>query len=295
MVLLFALLFLKMPIAFAVALVGFLGMWTLTKNSTASLSMLGSIPYGEVANFILCVAPLFILMGELADYSGMSDDLFDTAHKWLGRLRGGLSMSSVAGCAGFSAVCGDSLATAVTMGSVALPEMRKKNYSPSLATGGIAAGGTLGILIPPSVGFIFYALVTEESVGKLFIAGILPGLLLSGLFILCIYLIARLDPSKAPRGEKTTLREKLRSLKGVVAMLALFVLILGGILGGVFSPTEGGAIGSVGAFIYATFRRRINKEVLLKAKAPPTPPAPWGRSHGRNYPGPESGRAHIWS
>lgn len=270
MVLLFVLLFLKMPIAFAMALVGFLGMWALTKNYSASLSMLGSIPYGEVANFILCVAPLFILMGELAYYSGMSDDLFDTAYKWLGRLPGGLSMSSIAGCAGFSAVCGDSLATAVTMGSVALPEMQKKNYSPSLAAGGIAAGGTLGILIPPSVGFIFYALVTGESIGRLFIAGILPGILLSGLFIFCIYLIAKMDPSKAPRGEKTTFSEKVRSLKGVIAMLALFVLILGGILGGIFSPTEGGAIGSVGAFIYALFRRRISKTVLLKATAEAT-------------------------
>ena len=265
MIFLFTLLFLKMPIPFAMALIGFLGMWTLSGNTMASLSMLGSIPYGEAANFILCVAPLFILMGELAYYSGMSDDLFETAYKWLGRLPGGLSMSSVAGCAGFSAVCGDSLATAVTMGSVALPEMRKKNYSPSLATGGIAAGGTLGILIPPSVGFIFYALVTEESIGRLFVAGILPGVLLTTLFIFCIYLIAKLDPSKAPRGEKTTFKEKLIALKGVVAMLGLFVLILGGILGGIFSPTEGGAIGSVGAFIYALFRRRINLTVLKKA------------------------------
>jgi tripartite ATP-independent transporter DctM subunit len=267
MVFLFSLIFLKIPIAFAMALVGFLGMWTLTGNAMASLSMLGSIPYGEVANFVLCVAPLFILMGQLAYYSGMSDDLFDTAHKWLGRLPGGLSMSSVAGCAGFSAVCGDSLATAVTMGSVALPEMRKKNYSPSLATGGIAAGGTLGILIPPSVGFIFYALVTEESIGKLFVAGILPGILLTCLFIFCIYLIARLDPSKAPRGEKTTFKEKMIALKGVVAMLGLFVLILGGILGGIFSPIEGGAIGTVGAFSYALYRRRINLKVLKKATA----------------------------
>lgn len=265
MILLFALIFLKMPIAFAMAFVGFLGMWTLTGNANASLSMLGSIPYGEVANFVLCVAPLFIFMGELVYFSGMSDDLFETAYKWLGRLPGGLSMSSIAGCAGFAAVCGDSLATAITMGSVALPEMQKKKYSPSLATGGIAAGGTLGILIPPSVGFIFYALVTEESIGKLFIAGILPGILLTCLFILCIYLIAKMDPSKAPRGEKTTFKEKMISLKGVLPMLGLFVLILGGILGGIFSPTEGGAIGAVGAFVYALFRRRINLKVLKQA------------------------------
>jgi tripartite ATP-independent transporter DctM subunit len=270
MCLLFVLLFLKMPIGFAMALVGFLGMWTLLQNPLAALHLLGQTPYSETASFILAVAPLFIFMGELAFYSGMSQDLFDTAYKWFGRLPGGLSISSIAGCSGFAAVCGDSLATAVTMGSVALPEMRKKNYSPSLATGSIAAGGTLGILIPPSVGFIFYALITEESIGKLFIAGILPGILLSGLFILCIWLLATLHPEKAPRGEQITLKEKLRSLKGVIAMLSLFVLILGGILGGIFSPTEGGAIGAVGAFVYALFRRRINKEVFLKATAEAT-------------------------
>jgi len=260
MCLLFVFIMLKMPVAFAMAVVGFLGMWTLTGNLNASLGLLGVRPYAEVAHFILCVAPLFILMGELAFYSGMSKDLFDTAYKWFGRLPGGLSMSSIAGCAGFAAVCGDSLATAATMGSVALPEMSKKNYSPSLATGGIAAGGTLGILIPPSVGFIFYALITEESIGKLFIAGILPGVLLSGLFIGCIYLWAKANPEAAPRGERTPFKEKMRSLKGVVAMLSLFVLILGGILGGIFSPTEGGAIGTVGAFIYTLFRRRVNKK-----------------------------------
>lgn len=172
-------------------------------------------------------------------------------------------MSAVAGCAGFSAVCGDSLATAVTMGTLAVPEMKKQNYGMRLATGCLAAGGTLGILIPPSVGFIFYAIVTEESIGKLFIAGLIPGLLLAFLFMLSIFIIATIRPELAPRGEVTTFKEKMVSLKGVVGMLLLFVLILGGILGGIFSPVEGGAIGAVGAFVYAALRKRVSKKMVM--------------------------------
>ncbi|MBN2059870.1 MAG: TRAP transporter large permease subunit, partial [Deltaproteobacteria bacterium] len=262
---LFILLLIKMPIGFAMSVTGFLGMLIISKNMTAPLSMLGIAPYHATASFILAVVPLFVLMGELSFYSGISRDLFDSAYKWLGRLPGGLAMSAVAGCAGFAAVCGDSMSTAVTMGAVSLPEMEKKNYSPSLATGSLAAGGTLGILIPPSVGFIFYAIVTEESVGKLFIAGILPGLLLAGLFMLCIYFMAKYKPELAPRGESASLKEKIVSLKGVIPMLLLFLLVLGGILGGIFSPTEGGGIGAVGAFVYALCRKRISRENLMQA------------------------------
>jgi len=265
MLLLFVLLFLRMPIGFAMALIGFLGMWALTGRTMAALRLLGISPYAETASFIMAVLPLFVLMGELAFFSGMSRDLFASAYKWFGRMPGGLAMSSVAGSAGFAAVCGDSLATAVTMGSIALPEMKKRGYSPSLATGGIAAGGTLGILIPPSLGFIFYAIVTEESVGKLFVAGFVPGLLLTALFILYIYIAARRHPHKAPPGESFSIKEKIVSLKGVVAMVGLFTLILGGILGGVFSPTEGGAIGAACCFCYALARGRINKAVLTRA------------------------------
>ncbi|MBW1708616.1 MAG: TRAP transporter large permease subunit [Deltaproteobacteria bacterium] len=265
MVLLFILLLLKMPIGYAMAVTGFLGMLIISKKVAAPLSILGIAPYHSTASFIMAVVPLFILMGELAFYSGISKDLFDAANKWLGRLPGGLSMASVAGCAGFAAVCGDSMSTAVTMGAVSLPEMEKKKYSPSLATGSLAAGGTLGILIPPSVGFIFYAIITEESVGKLFIAGILPGLLLATLFMLSIFLMALYKPQMAPRGDRTSFEEKLISLKGVIPMLLLFFLILGGILGGIFSPTEGGGIGAVGAFLYALARRRISKENLMAA------------------------------
>lgn len=265
MCVLFAFLFLGMPIGFGMCVTGFLGMIVTYKALPPSLGMLGIASYNTAAAYMLTVVPLFILMGELAFHSGISEDLFETANKWLGRLRGGLAMSAVAGCAGFSAVCGDSLATAVTMGTVALPGMKKQKYSMTLSTGSLAAGGTLGILIPPSVGFIFYAIVTEESIGKLFIAGILPGLLLTGLFICTIYFMAKIKPEMAPRGERTSLKEKIVSLKGVVGMLALFILILGGILGGIFSPAEGGAIGAVGAFFYALLRRRVSWQMLVSS------------------------------
>ena len=265
MCVLFLFLFLGLPIGFGMALTGFLGMIVVYQGLPPSLSMLGISSYDTAASYMLTVVPLFILMGEFAYHSGISKDLFDTAYRWLGRLPGGLAISSVAGCAGFSAICGDSLATAVTMGTIAVPEMRKKHYDLSMATGCLAAGGTLGILIPPSVGFIFYAIVTEESIGRLFVAGILPGLLLAALFMGTTYMMARRDPRLGPPGEAFSWKEKLISLKGVVGMLILFVLILGGILSGGFSPVEGGAIGAVGSFVYALVRRRMSYRLLVTA------------------------------
>lgn len=262
MCLLFILLFLGMPIGFGMGLTGFLGMIAVYQGIPPALGNLGIASYNTAASYMLTVVPLFVLMGEFAYQSGISQDLFTTANVWLGRLRGGLAMSSVAGCAGFSAVCGDSLATAVTMGTLAVPEMKKKNYGMRMATGCLAAGGTLGILIPPSVGFIFYAIVTEESIGRLFLAGLIPGVLLAVLFMLTIFITATINPELAPRGEVTTFKEKMVSLKGVVGMLILFVLILGGILAGIFSPVEGGAIGAVGAFVYAALRGRVNKKMI---------------------------------
>jgi tripartite ATP-independent transporter DctM subunit len=260
---LFALLFLGVPIGFGMAITGFLGLMVIHKAVLPSLAMLGIGPYDVSASYMLTVVPLFILMGELAYHSGISNELFGTASKWFGRARGGIAMSAVAGCAGFAAVCGDSLATAVTMGTLAIPEMKKKNYEMGLATGSLAAGGTLGIMIPPSVGFIFYAIVTEESIGKLFVAGIVPGIVLAALFIGYIAIITRLRPQLAPQGEPTTFREKLLSLKGVVGMLILFIVILGGILSGVFNAIEGGAIGAFGAFVYALLKRRVTIQMLF--------------------------------
>jgi tripartite ATP-independent transporter DctM subunit len=263
MLFLFVLLFLGVPIGFGMAITGFLGMIVLNKSLPPSLAMLGIGPYDVGASYMLTVVPLFILMGELAFHSGISNDLFEAANKWFGRMRGGIAMSAVAGCAGFAAVCGDSLATAVTLGAIAIPEMKKKHYDMALATGSLAAGGTLGIMIPPSVGFIFYAIVTEESIGKLFVAGIIPGVVLAILFIVYIGIITRLRPQLAPQGEPSTFREKLISLKGVMGMLILFLVILGGILSGLFNAIEGGAVGAVGAFIYALAKRRMNPAMLV--------------------------------
>jgi len=263
MLFLFAILFLGVPIGFGMAVTGFLGMIVLNKSLPPSLAMLGIGPYDTGASYMLTVVPLFILMGEIAFHSGISRDLFEAASKWFGRVRGGIAMSSVAGCAGFAAVCGDSLATAVTLGAIAIPEMKKKDYDMSLATGSLAAGGTLGILIPPSVGFIFYGIVTEESIGKLFVAGVIPGVVLALLFIVYIAVITRLRPQMAPQGEFVTFREKIISLKGIVGMLLLFVVILGGILTGFFTAIEGGAVGAVGAFIYALAKRRMTFAMLF--------------------------------
>ncbi|WP_449242616.1 TRAP transporter large permease [Desulfovibrio sp.] len=257
-----SLLLLGMPIGFAMAVVGFLGLSAIGFNMTPALNTLGIAPYSTTASFILAVAPLFICMGLLCSESGISKDLFDSADKWMGHLPGGLVMAALSGCAGFAAVCGDSMATAVTMGSVALPEMQRKKYNSSLACGALAAGGTLGILIPPSMGFIFYALVTEESVGKLFVAGMVPGVVLTLMYIASVYLIARVRPEWAPRGERASMGVRLKSLKGIIWMVLLFVLILGGILVGVFSPTEGAAVGVVGAFGILALRGRVNRRVM---------------------------------
>ncbi|PKN69833.1 MAG: hypothetical protein CVU54_07300 [Deltaproteobacteria bacterium HGW-Deltaproteobacteria-12] len=265
MLFLFALLFLGVPIGFGMAITGFVGMIVLNKCLPPSLAMLGIGPYETGASYMLTVVPMFILMGELAFHSGISSDLFEAASKWFGRMRGGIAMSAVAGCAGFAAICGDSLATAVTMGSISIPEMKKKKYDMALATGSLAAGGTLGILIPPSVGFIFYAIVTEESIGKLFVAGVIPGILLACLFVLYIAVITRIRPQLAPEGEPYTIREKLIGLKGVLGMLMLFVVVLGGIMTGLFTAIEGGAVGAVGAFIFALAKRRLSFAILIAA------------------------------
>lgn len=259
------LLVLRMPIGYAMTLVGLIGLMLIDPNHISPLQMLGiSIPHTAMS-YTLSVIPLFILMGELAFYSDISREMFDAASKWLGRLPGGLSIASVTGCAGFAAICGDSFATAMTMSSVALPEMKSRHYDNGLACAALASGGTLGILIPPSVGFIFYAIITEESLGRLFVAGIVPGILLALFFCIVLYIIARVRPDLAPTGNAYPLSEKLRSLKGVLPMLGLVAFVLGGMLAGAFSPTEAGAMGAAGTFVFATATRRLSWQGLIKA------------------------------
>lgn len=258
-------LLLGMPIGIAMLGVGFLGMLSLYPMNLPAFSLMGIAPYSTAATYLYTVVPMFILMGELAMYSGISRDLFHVASVWLGRLPGGLAVASVAGCAGFSAVSGDSMATAVTMASVALPEMQKKNYDGGFACATLAAGGTLGILIPPSTGFIFYSLVTEVSIGKLFLAGMIPGVMLAGLFMMATSMFAMRHPALAPRGKSTTWSEKFHALGGILPMLFLISLVLGGILTGAFSPNQGGAIGAMGTYVYAVARRRITFAQLKAA------------------------------
>ena len=262
---LMTLLLLKMPIGFCMCLMGVIGLMIINPNHLAPLSIIGIGAPHTAMEYNYTVIPMFILMGELALYSGISSDLFKAASKWMGHVPGGLAIATVSGCAGFAAICGDSLATAMTMGSVALPEMKKFKYNAGLACATCACGGTLGILIPPSVGFIFYSIITEESLGKLFIAGIIPGLILATFFCLFIYAVAKIHPELAPRGDKASWSERFRSLTGVLPMIGLLVFVLGGILTGIFTPTEGGAWGAFGSFLYAMWTRKLTFQNFVHA------------------------------
>lgn len=253
-----------MPIGFVMALVGFLG-YSYLVSLQAGLTILGLTFYATAASYTLSVIPLFVLMGQFAAHSGLSRDIYYAIYRWIGHLRGGLAMATIGGCAGFAAISGSSLATAATMGTVALPEMQRYKYDSSLATGTVAAGGTLGILIPPSVTFIVYAMLTEESIGRLFIAGIFPGLLLATLFMLTIYIHARLKPHLAPPAPRANLKERLVALRGVWGMVVLFVLVIGGIYMGVFTPTEAAGVGAFGAFVFALGKRQLTRQNLTSS------------------------------
>ena len=264
---LFVLMFAGMPIAFAMGLVGFAG-FVYLRDFGAGLGLLMTVPYSSFASYSFSVIPLFVLMGAFCFYGGISKDLYDTAHKWLGQLRGGLAMATVGACAGFAAVSGSAIATAATMGTVALPEMKRYKYDDALATGCVAAGGSIGILIPPSVVLIIYGILTEQSIGKLFLAGFIPGVLEAAFYMLTIFILCKRNPLMGPPGPRTSLIEKLTSLKNTWIVLLLFVLILGGLYLGVFTPTEAGGIGAFGAFLFALGRRRLSwkelKESLLE-------------------------------
>ncbi len=252
----------RMSIGLAMALVGFLG-YAYLRGLGPALDMVGMVPYRQAAAYTMSVLPLFVVMGNFMFYSGVSRDLYFAAHRWLGHLPGGLAMATTAGCAGFAAVCGSSVATAITIGTVAWPEMQRYNYDPRLATGSIAAGGTLGILIPPSIGFIFYSMLTDESIGKLFIAGILPGILLTVLFILAIYVSCRRNPHLGPQAPSTSFREKLASFRNIWAAVILFLLVMGGLYLGVFTPTETAGIGAFVAFLIMLGKRKLTRANLV--------------------------------
>ena len=245
--------FLGFRVGFATLMVGFVG-FALVRGWDASLAMVGTQVFHDALNYNLSVIPLFILMGVFIYRSDVSSGLYDAAYSALGRLKGGLAQATVLACGGFSAVCGSTLATAATMSKVAMPQMKAFNYSDKLAAGTIAAGGTLGIMIPPSVPLVIYGIIAEQDIGLLFIAGILPGLLLVTLFMLAVAVMVRIDPDAAPDAPPIDPERKARAQKGTIPVLILFVVVLGGIYGGVFTATEASGIGAVGAAVIAFSR-----------------------------------------
>jgi C4-dicarboxylate transporter DctM subunit len=248
----------RVPIGAVLAVVGFVGFAYLA-GLKAALGVLATSPYSTLASHTMSVVPLFVLMGMFGFYSGISRNLYHAAYTWLGRLPGGLAMATIGGCAGFAAICGSSVATAATMGVVALPEMKKFKYADSLATGVLAAGGSIGILIPPSICFVVYGVITEQSIAKLFAAGILPGLLEATLYIITIYILCRRNPRLGPHGLSVSLKGKFLSLKGIWGVLALFILVMGGMYMGIFTPTEAGGIGAFGALLLMVGKRAITR------------------------------------
>jgi C4-dicarboxylate transporter DctM subunit len=255
--------FMGLPLAFCFLSVGFVGL-AFIRGIGPAMALLGETPYSAIASYILCAVPLFILMGQFVFHSGISRDLFRATHKWMSRLPGGIAQATMLACTAFAACTGSSVASAATMGAVAYPEMKRYNYSSQLATGTVAAGGALGILIPPSTIFIILGIITETSIGVLFIAGLLPGILLAGLFLLLIVGMCKINPTLGPIGQSYPMREKLAALTGVWGMLVLFIIVLGGLYFGVFAPSEAGTIGAFGALILAV-TKRTKMSVLVTA------------------------------
>jgi tripartite ATP-independent transporter DctM subunit len=246
-----------MQIGLAMGLVGFVGFAAIVGINPA-LGILRTVPFSTFASQELSVIPLFILMGAFAFSSGMSVDLYNALYKLLGHLKGGLAMSTVAACGCFAAISGSSLATAATMGRVAMPEMKRYKYHPALAAGSIAAGGSIGILIPPSVILIIYGIITEQSIAELFMAGFVPGLLEAVFYMIVIFGRTQINPSLGPAGPRASRGEKLRAMLKVWEVVVLFLLVIGGIYLGIFTPTEAAGIGAFGTFTFSIIRRKMN-------------------------------------
>ncbi len=258
------LLMLRIPVAFAMFLVGFLGIWQLN-GWNAAMSLLSSETFTLASNPELVVVPLFILMGNVASHTGMSRQLYDAAYAAIGQVRGGLASATVIGCGGFAALSGSSVASALTMGKVSLAQMDRFDYNPRLSTGCVAAGGTLGILIPPSTGFVIYAILTEQSIGRLFLAGVLPGILLLTAFVATITIICWLRPEYGPGGPSTTFAEKTQAMVRALPILVTILLTIGGIYAGFFSPVEASGVGAGLAILYGVVTRRLDLRTFWNA------------------------------
>lgn len=255
---------LRMPVAFAMALTGLVGFAYLSGPGPA-LSIMAQDIFEQFSNYPLSVIPMFILMGSFAFASGISQRLYKTAYAWVGALRGGLTIATVLACAGFAAICGSTAATAATMGKIALPEMKKYKYDNKLATGTVASAGTLGVMIPPSTVLIVYGILVEESIGKLFVAGILPGILLSLFFVATVALLCLRNPQLGPPGTATTWKEKIKATGGIIEAIILFLLAIGGLFLGWFSPTQAGAIGAGGALFIGIIRRKLTWKTFVES------------------------------
>ena len=259
----FALALLRMPLAFAMGLVGFAGM-SFMRGIDPALASTAQVVYETGFAYTLSVIPLFILMGNFVARAGLAHELFEAAYAFIGHVRGGLAHATVAACAGFGAICGSSIATAATMSKVAYPSMRKLGYSASLSTGVMAAGGTLGIMIPPSTIMVIYGIITETSIAKLFAAGVIPGLLSALMLMGGISVMTWRDPEHAPPGQRTSWPDRWRALRAIWGVALLVVVVLGGIYGGLFTATEGAGFGAAGAFLFALARRRLTWAILYQ-------------------------------
>lgn len=262
MIILFALLFYGIPIGFSLVIVGVIGIYSIV-GWDAAMGMLGQIFFDTARNYSLSVVPLFLLMGNFIVQSRVADEIYDAAHAWLRHRKGGLAMATIVACGGFGSVCGSSLATAATMGKIALPAMRRHGYSDRLATGSIAAGGTLGIIIPPSVILVIYGILTQQDIGKLFLAGILPGLIGMVGYMLGVRLSLWLRPEALTPLPRLPLLDRIMALKGVFPALMLFTFVLGGIYMGAFTATEAAGMGAGGAILLTALRRRLTLRATL--------------------------------
>ncbi|MEC9244484.1 MAG: TRAP transporter large permease [Pseudomonadota bacterium] len=263
--LLLLLIFVRLPIGLAMLLCGLGGSWLVFGNVTPVLAKLKNETYSTFSGYSLSIVPLFLLMGQFATLGGMSRALFKAAETWMGHRRGGVAMAAVGACAGFGAICGSSLATAATMSQVALPELRRYGYSGALATGTLAAGGTLGILIPPSVILVIYAILTEQNIAKLFVAAFVPGVLAAFGYMLAISIYVRLWPDSAGTRERAPYAERMRALLDVWPVLVVFLAVVGGIYLGVFTPTEGAAVGAAGTGLIALVNGGLTRETFVES------------------------------
>jgi len=265
---LFTLMLLRVPVGMAMGLVGVCG-YSYIVGSGPALKLIGQTSMRTVTDYTFGVIPMFMLMGAFVSVSGVSRELFRAANAFIGHLRGGLGVATVLACGGFAAICGSSVATAATFSSVAYPEMRRFGYPQSFSTGVIAAGGTLGAMLPPSTVLAVYAILTQQDIGKLFMAGIVPGLLAMLMYVLTIFIIVKVRPDWLPRGKSTSWAERFAGLKDVWAPLVLFVFVIGGLYGGFFTPTEAGGVGATGAFLLGVLRGKLDRaktqEALLSA------------------------------